>query len=127
MGELGIAIVASDVGAAKDIATPEDPYERIALANLQSPLAHSSQRRLSLLVEGCKNLNVDGVLDRFHVGCRTAVGDAPIIRDTVIKEVGIPVLLLEWENFDPRIYDREQYNWKYSLELFKTIMTGSSV
>jgi benzoyl-CoA reductase/2-hydroxyglutaryl-CoA dehydratase subunit BcrC/BadD/HgdB len=120
-GELGIAIVAADVGAAKDIATPEDPYEKISLASLQGDLSHSSKRRLSLLVEGCKRLNVDGVLDRFHAGCRAVVGDAPIIRDTITRELGIPVLLLEWENFDPRVYNRKQYTWQ--LEVFKTMMT----
>jgi benzoyl-CoA reductase/2-hydroxyglutaryl-CoA dehydratase subunit BcrC/BadD/HgdB len=123
IGKLGIAIVAADVGAAKNIAAPEDPYERIALASLQGDLSHSSQRRLSLLVEGCKRLNVDGVLDRFHVGCRAVVGDAYIINDALSKEIGIPILLLEWENFDPRVYNREQYTWTF--EMFKTILNNS--
>ena len=82
--------------------------------------------RIPLIIEGCKRLNVDGVLDRYHVGCRSVTGDALLIEEAIRKELGIPVLLMEWENFDPRIYSREQNNWKYSLEAFKTIMTGGS-
>ena len=77
-----------------------------------------------MIIEGCKKLNVDGVLDRFHVGCRVVAGDALIIEEAVKKELGIPVLLLEWENFDPRVYNHEQY--KRRLEVFKAMMTKKS-
>jgi benzoyl-CoA reductase/2-hydroxyglutaryl-CoA dehydratase subunit BcrC/BadD/HgdB len=65
---------------------------------------------------------VDGVLDRYHVGCRAVVGDALIIEQAIQKELGIPVLVLEWENFDPRVYNHEQF--KSRFEAFKTMMTG---
>jgi len=64
------------------------------------------------------------VLDRFHAGCRAVAADALIIEETVKKELGIPVLVLDWENFDPRIYDHEGY--KRKLEIFKTMMTNKS-
>ncbi len=119
-GELGIAIVASDIGLAVpyDGAT-EDPYVEISMY-LRGSLSTSLPRRIPLIVEGCKRLKVDGVLDRFHAGCRFVSGDAPLLKDAIEKEIGIPVLLLEWENFDPRIYKHEEY--KRRLEVFKTMM-----
>jgi hypothetical protein len=58
-----------------------------------------------------------------HVGCRSVAGDALIINDAITKKLGIPILSLEWENFDPRVYHHEQY--KTRLELFKSmIKTG---
>jgi hypothetical protein len=44
-----------------------------------------------------------------------------IINDAVTKDLGIPALLMEWENFDPRTYKHEQY--KQRLEVFKAIMS----
>ena len=46
--------------------------------------------------------------------------DAMLIEEAVRKELGIPVLLLEWENFDPRVYNHEEY--KRKLEVFKAMM-----
>ena len=120
VGELGIAIVDTDFGfSARDVGESKDPYEVLAL-RVQSSLSSSLSRRIPLLKEGCKKLNVDGVLDRFTVGCRTTVGDALIIKDAITKELGIPALLLEWEGFDPRAYNHEQY--KRRLETFKTML-----
>ena len=36
------------------------------------------------------------------------------------KELGIPILLLERDDFDPRLYNHEQY--KRRLEVFKTML-----
>jgi benzoyl-CoA reductase/2-hydroxyglutaryl-CoA dehydratase subunit BcrC/BadD/HgdB len=66
-------------------------------------------------------MHIDGMLERYHVGCRTVVGDSIVIQNAVQKELGIPVLLLEWENFDPRVYKHEEY--KRRLEDFKAMMT----
>jgi benzoyl-CoA reductase/2-hydroxyglutaryl-CoA dehydratase subunit BcrC/BadD/HgdB len=101
---------------------PKDPYELLSLG-LQSSLAQSLSARTAIIIEVCKRLNVDGVLDKFHVGCRIGVGDALIIKEAITKQLGIPVLLLEWEGFDPRIYNEEQY--KRRLELFKDVLISS--
>lgn len=119
VGEVGIALVATDYFTAHDVEGSKDPYERMSLS-VQSSLHTSLPKRISLLVEGCKGLNVDGILDRFHAGCRTTAGDALIIKDAITKELGIPALLLEWEGFDPRAYNHEQY--KRRLETFKTML-----
>jgi benzoyl-CoA reductase/2-hydroxyglutaryl-CoA dehydratase subunit BcrC/BadD/HgdB len=118
--ELGIAIVALDISFNVPYkGTSKDPYVDLA-QDLQNSLATNLARRIPLIIEHCQRLNVDGVLDRFHVGCRTVAGGALIIKDAVEKELGIPVLLLEWENFDPRVYNHEQF--KRRLEVFKTML-----
>jgi hypothetical protein len=118
--EMGIAIVATDMGLkmySKE--TPKDPYMRFGLATQMISLGLAIGRRIPLIIEGCKKLNIDGVLDRFHVGCRSVTGDA-LLLESALKKEGIPVLLLEWENFDPRVYNHEEY--KRRLETFKAMM-----
>ncbi len=122
--EVGIAIVALDMGFLVPYeGVAKDPYEAM-IGFLRPSLVTPTARRIPLIIEGCKKLNADGVLDRFHIGCRTTVGDAIVLEDAIEKELGIPVFLLEWENFDPRIYNHEEY--KRKLEVFKSMMAKSS-
>jgi benzoyl-CoA reductase/2-hydroxyglutaryl-CoA dehydratase subunit BcrC/BadD/HgdB len=123
VGELGMAIVACDPGFMVPYpGSPKDPYAMMSL-HLQGSLATSLPRRVRLIIEGCKRLKIDGILNRYHVGCRAVAGDPLIIGDAVGKELGIPVLTLEWENFDPRVYNHEQY--KRRLELFRMMLDTS--
>ncbi len=118
--ELGIAIVATDISLAVPYhVETKDPYVEMSMS-LRGSLSTCLPRRIPLIVEGCKKLKVDGVLDRFHAGCRFVAGDAPLLKDAIEKEIGIPVLLLEWENFDPRVYNHEEY--KRRLDVFKTML-----
>jgi benzoyl-CoA reductase/2-hydroxyglutaryl-CoA dehydratase subunit BcrC/BadD/HgdB len=122
VGEMGMAIVACDPGFMVPYpGSLKDPYAMMSL-HLQGSLATSLPRRVRLIIEGCKRLKIDGLLNRYHVGCRAVAGDPLIIGGAVGKELGIPVLTLEWENFDPRVYNREQY--KRRLELFKVMLSS---
>jgi hypothetical protein len=123
--EVGIAIVATDRNLEVSIKeTSEDPYMRFGIAMQLGAMHMPLGLRIPLIIEGCKKLNIDGVLDRYHVGCRAVAGDALLIENAVNKELGIPVMLLEWENFDPRVYKHEEY--KKRLEIFKTMMVNRS-
>jgi benzoyl-CoA reductase/2-hydroxyglutaryl-CoA dehydratase subunit BcrC/BadD/HgdB len=123
--EVGIAIVAIDMTLpAPYQETSEDPYVKYGFSMQQHSLGFTLEGRISLILEGCKKLKIDGVLDRFHAGCRNVAADALVIEETVKRELGIPVLLLDWENFDPRVYDQEGY--KRRLEIFKTMMRDKS-
>ena len=123
--EVGIAIVATDAGlGVSSKETSEDPYMKFGLETQFGAMHMLVGRRIPLIIEGCKKLNVDGVLDRFHVGCRAVAGDALLIQEAVKKELGIPVMLLEWENFDPRVYKHEEY--KRRLEAFRAMMLAKA-
>ncbi|MBN1190360.1 MAG: 2-hydroxyacyl-CoA dehydratase [Dehalococcoidales bacterium] len=118
--ELDIAMIATDmIFSAPSSANLESPEMMIA-SNLQGSLFTSPAERIRLIVEGSRRLKIDGLFDRYHVGCRTSVGDALIIKEAVEKEAGIPVLVFEWENFDPRYFNYEQCSKK--LQAFKGMM-----
>lgn len=122
--EVGIAIVATDRNLeAPTKETSEDPYMRFGIAMQLGAMHMPPGLRIPLIIEGCKKLNIDGVLDRYHVGCRAVAGDALLIESAINKELGIPVMLLEWENFDPRVYKHGEYQRR--LEIFKTMMIAN--
>lgn len=128
ISELGIAIATTDAvfimsEAGRKGEGLKDPYEVMSRSNVEPSLAHCPQIRIPLIIEKCKRLNVDGVLNRYHVGCRTVAGDALIIQDAVTKELDIPVLSLRRDDFDPRVYDEEQH--KSELKSFRDILTSN--
>jgi benzoyl-CoA reductase/2-hydroxyglutaryl-CoA dehydratase subunit BcrC/BadD/HgdB len=119
--EVGIAIVAIDMSLKIPFKEKsEDPYVMLGLWPQQFTLGATLSGRIPLIINACKNLRIEGVLDRYHTGCRSVVADALILEEAVRKELGIPVLTLEWENFDPRSYNHEQFKSKF--ELFKSMM-----
>jgi benzoyl-CoA reductase/2-hydroxyglutaryl-CoA dehydratase subunit BcrC/BadD/HgdB len=119
--EVGIAIAGLDTRlSVPHVKRAEDPYVELAHRSLNGSLSTVLARRIPLIIEGCKKLKVDGLLDRFHVGCRAIAADPILIKDAVEKELGIPVMSLEWENFDPRAYNHEEF--KRRLEVFKAMM-----
>jgi benzoyl-CoA reductase/2-hydroxyglutaryl-CoA dehydratase subunit BcrC/BadD/HgdB len=122
--ELGIAVIMIDFSFGIPYPEqPETPDTIMAMSLLGSPFNTTAQR-VPLIVEKCRQLKVDGVFDRYHSGCRTVVGDALAVKDAVEKELGIPVLLLEWENYDPRYFHHEEY--KKKLEVFKEMMLNKA-
>jgi hypothetical protein len=124
VGELGMALVATDMFfPSSDVVGLKDPYEILSVDGVTTSLHNSLARRVVSITEGCKKLKIDGVLDRFHIGCRTVAADALMIKDAITKELGIPVLLMEREDFDPRVCNHEQY--RRSLEVFKAMLTSS--
>jgi benzoyl-CoA reductase/2-hydroxyglutaryl-CoA dehydratase subunit BcrC/BadD/HgdB len=89
----------------------------------EEKLTKNLSARTAIIIEACKRLSVDGVLGKFHVGCRTGVGDAVIIKNAIRRELGIPVLLLEWEGFETRVFNEKQY--KRRIELFRDTLNSS--
>jgi hypothetical protein len=123
-GELGLAVVVdSPTSLVRYDKKRLDPYEVMSLG-LGGSLSAGLTVKIPMQIERCKKMNIEGILDRYHVGCRAVTGDALVIQNAVEKELGLPVLLLEWENFDPRAYNHEQF--KRRLEVFKTMMTQKS-
>jgi benzoyl-CoA reductase/2-hydroxyglutaryl-CoA dehydratase subunit BcrC/BadD/HgdB len=120
VGEMGMAMVTREADyIIPDVGGYDDPYEILSLF-IQGSLATGLSRKIPVILEACKKYRVDGVLDQYHIGCRTTVGDAMVIRDVVTRELGLPVLLLEVEHFDPRLQDQAQL--RKSLEAFRTVL-----
>jgi benzoyl-CoA reductase/2-hydroxyglutaryl-CoA dehydratase subunit BcrC/BadD/HgdB len=126
MGELGIANVASenrlfppDGQRSSGLEVPKDPYESLC-GILYTSMYQTPKARIPAIIGYCRRLNIEGVLARYHAGCRSAALDAMILRSAIKKELNIPSLVLDWENFDPRTYNHEQYKRKF--ETFKLLM-----
>jgi benzoyl-CoA reductase/2-hydroxyglutaryl-CoA dehydratase subunit BcrC/BadD/HgdB len=126
VNKMGIALVAAETGfympdgaRRPDTEGLNDIYQRM-FTYLYASGSVNTRDRVSTIIGACKRLSVEGVLGRYHVGCRTIAADTLILKSAITKELGIPVLLLEWDNFDPRSYQHEQF--KRSLETFKLIM-----
>jgi benzoyl-CoA reductase/2-hydroxyglutaryl-CoA dehydratase subunit BcrC/BadD/HgdB len=126
LGELGIANVASENrlfppdgqrSSGRDL--PKDPYEALC-GLLYTSMYQTPKVRIPALVGYCRRLKVDGVLAKYHAGCRSAALDSMLIRSAIKKELDIPVLVMDWESFDPRVYNHEQY--KRMFETFKLMM-----
>ena len=77
--------------------------------------------RISTLEGACKRLNLDGILDRYHVACRIMAGDSIVFQNKLSKKLNLPVLLLDGDDFDPRTYSNED-QLKRNLEAFKAMM-----
>jgi hypothetical protein len=119
--EMGIAMMSgSSAMRIEHDRQQEDPYW-ILSRDWGGGMSAGIRRKMAMHTEMCRAMHIDGVLNRYHAGCRAVAGDALLIQKTVEKELKIPALLLEWENFDPRIYKHEEY--KRRLEVFKTMMT----
>ena len=124
--EAGIAIAASDFEFSSSqghdgagVLDPNDPYDLIG-QHLHSAAQQTLGGRLAIVLDACRRLHLDGVLNHYHVGCRYVAGDALPIKNVVTKELGIPVLTFEWDNFDPRSYNHEQN--RANLETFQGMM-----
>jgi benzoyl-CoA reductase/2-hydroxyglutaryl-CoA dehydratase subunit BcrC/BadD/HgdB len=127
--QMGLAIVAFDFQGSSErgvsgagVVDPNDPYD-VIVQSLHGSFTQPLGARVAIVLDMCRRLGIDGVLNHYHVGCRYVVGDALILRDAILKELGIPVLMLEWDNFDPRSYEHEQYEAK--LEIFRSMMEGA--
>jgi benzoyl-CoA reductase/2-hydroxyglutaryl-CoA dehydratase subunit BcrC/BadD/HgdB len=126
VGEKGIALVAAEGRFfppngthIPNIEKPTNPYQAMSIY-LHSSILQSSNVRKNTILEACRELKLDGLLCVTHIGCRAAAGDSLIIRDSILKEVGIPGLFLEYESFDPRAYDEDKLIEK--LEIFRSMI-----
>jgi hypothetical protein len=126
---MGLVIVAFDFQGSSEravsgagILDPRDPFE-VIVQHLHGSFTQPLGGRIAIVLDLCRRLKVDGVLNHYHLGCRYVAGDSLILRDTILKELGIPVLMVEWDNFDPRSYNEERYSAK--LETFRAIIGTS--
>ncbi len=128
--QMGLAIVASDFDFASErmergagVVDPNDPYDVIC-QHLHYAPAQFLGARIAITLDACRRLGIDGVINHYHVGCRFIAGDAIAERDAIIRELDIPVLMFEWESFDPRAFDHEQHRAK--LEVFRSMLEAGS-
>ena len=123
---LGLNIVASDFNfssgqdkSGAGVIDPSDPYQVICQHPHGTPGQCLGGRAL-IILDVCRRLRIDGVIDHYHAGCRYMAADTLALREAITRELGIPVLAYEWDNFDPRSYNEKELVGK--LETFVGMM-----
>jgi benzoyl-CoA reductase/2-hydroxyglutaryl-CoA dehydratase subunit BcrC/BadD/HgdB len=86
---------------------PSRPWESLADKILSSVWAGPLDRRVAAIMEMVEDYRVDGVIHFSHWGCRQSCGGAGIIGD-VLKDKGIPYIILPGDGADPDNYSPGQ-------------------
>jgi benzoyl-CoA reductase/2-hydroxyglutaryl-CoA dehydratase subunit BcrC/BadD/HgdB len=106
----GIASVVN-AGTPSSLALPseyESVWEQIADINLRPGARSSAAAFIPQLKDHCQEWNVDGMIMAALVRCRVFNIHPRKAREVIEKELGIPVLAIEFDNLDSREYTAEQ-------------------
>jgi benzoyl-CoA reductase/2-hydroxyglutaryl-CoA dehydratase subunit BcrC/BadD/HgdB len=83
------------------------PEEQSIEGSLRRGVFHSTSGFLTETIDGAKELGLDGFLWFNQYACRASTPQMLIYKKGMEDELGIPVLLLEGDLFDPRSYRAE--------------------
>lgn len=86
----------------------KDRCEKIALGMLRKGMFHSAKGRVDYYREIAEAWNVDGIVYNYLFSCRPVCLTAQMLKKYVEKELGIPVLALEYDMYDSRDYSAGQ-------------------
>ncbi len=108
----GAALVASPYarawGELADLIDPDQPVASAARVYLHPILNRGIGQRLSALRALVRDCAVDGVLLHADRSCRPWSSGQMDVRDRLVREDGIPALLLEADHSDPRAFSEAQ-------------------
>lgn len=112
LGQHGISIAASTYtnawGELADLNDPERPLESAARVYIHSILNRGTGHKLALMTRMINDYQLDGVVLHSDRSCKPySIGQIDQ-RDRLIREVGVPALLLEADHNDPRSFSEEQ-------------------
>jgi benzoyl-CoA reductase/2-hydroxyglutaryl-CoA dehydratase subunit BcrC/BadD/HgdB len=101
---------AVNAGAPSSLALPseyESVWEQIADKNLRTGARSSAAMLVTQLKDHCREWNVDGMIIAALVKCRVTNIHPRKAKEVIEKELGIPVLAIEFDNLDSREYTAE--------------------
>jgi len=110
--ERGVALVASTYtqawGELAPLFDPEHPLDSGARTYLHAILNRGTGHKLSTLRTLVQDYQADGVVLHSDRSCKPySIGQVDQ-RDRVVREIGVPALLLEADHNDPRAFSEEQ-------------------
>ena len=108
-----------------DPGNPVDPYTGLATFFMAHPIVGSLSTRIQSLIKACKKYKMEGAILLLHYSCRPFATDALMVKDALRKALGIPVLVLEGDLYDPRYYTKEQLRTR--IESFAELVKASRV
>ena len=98
----------------------DDPIKTVANRFFEMGITTSVTGRISDIINICKDWNLDGVFWFNHFPCRLIGTDAMMIKKAVKDQLDIPMLILEGEMYDTRIYNAQQM--KTRVETFAQML-----
>jgi len=112
LGLHGIAIVASTYtnawGELADLIDTRDPINGMARTYIYPILNRGTGDKLALMKKMIQEFSLDGVILHSDRSCKPySIGQIDQ-RDRLIRECGVPALLLEADHSDPRLFNEEQ-------------------
>jgi hypothetical protein len=84
------------------------PLEALARQQLGEPWGGSGTRRIDTLVQNAKDYSADGVIFFKSWGCRVSGLHGRQVQERMMKEVGVPVLVLDEDYMDVDNYSDEE-------------------
>jgi benzoyl-CoA reductase/2-hydroxyglutaryl-CoA dehydratase subunit BcrC/BadD/HgdB len=84
-------------------------WEQIAAKNLNSAMHASAVLKIDDFKKQCQGGNVDGLIIAALVKCRAQAIHPRKAKDVIEKELGVPVLAIEFDNLDSREYTAEYF------------------
>ncbi len=112
LGERGVAVVASTYtmawGELAPLIDPEKPFESMARTYIQPILNVGTGKKLEKMKQMIEEFHLDGAILHSDRSCKPySIGQVDQ-RNRLIRDYGVPALLLEADHNDPRAYAEEQ-------------------
>lgn len=99
--EFGALVVKADAGSPYEILfDPDRPLESLARKAIVHTFNAPLEYRIRAAQRQVRDYQVDGVILYAHVGCRNICGGVKAIQDALLRELGVPSLLIEGDMVD---------------------------
>ncbi|MDD1777945.1 MAG: 2-hydroxyacyl-CoA dehydratase family protein, partial [Candidatus Helarchaeota archaeon] len=99
-----MAIYAPDGSAEPDLSDCKDFYTYVAKTVMAVPATAGSTVRKVVLSALVKRYKIDGIILDPSYSCRLGFSDCQIIKNFIDKELHIPVMIMEHDVYDPRLF-----------------------
>jgi benzoyl-CoA reductase/2-hydroxyglutaryl-CoA dehydratase subunit BcrC/BadD/HgdB len=107
MEKAGLSLVDLRLSNTKSERDAQSKYQDFWEVSAERVLRYCSRKFATRLAQLCKEADLDGVVLNYVIGCRDLCITPFKTRELVMKELGIPVLMLEVNMSDTRDYSAE--------------------
>jgi benzoyl-CoA reductase/2-hydroxyglutaryl-CoA dehydratase subunit BcrC/BadD/HgdB len=103
--------------------TLEETLRDVAKLMMDTPYAYNLERRIENFEKWIDEYKLDGVILHENMSCRPSSAGMADLKEAIMRDKGIPVLILQGDMNDPRAYSEEQM--KTRVEAFVELMEAN--
>jgi benzoyl-CoA reductase/2-hydroxyglutaryl-CoA dehydratase subunit BcrC/BadD/HgdB len=107
----------------KKCLTMEDTLRDVAKIVMDLPYAYNLERRIEYFEKWIDEYKLDGVILHENMSCRPSSAGMVDLKEAIMRDKGVPVLILQGDMNDPRTYSDEQM--KTRIEAFIELMEAN--